>query len=97
MQVKASTRTGDEVEAHLTPDGVPRLLTRTPPPRGMVAARNWTAAGNPVIPRADWPKLAFARHRSDVPILDQGNTGECNPHAWTSALMCARSAGGQAF
>lgn len=81
--------TGHELPGFETPDGVVRMLGYRPSGAGMYAAR--PMLGNiPLIERKDI--IPFDRCRKNVPLMDQGQVGSCNPHGMSTALMLRRSA-----
>lgn len=82
------TEHGTEFPGIVTPDGKVRFLARVPGDAGLQFPR--LADNIPLIDRKDW--RPFSRHRKIVPILDQGQYGSCNGHAWVTALMRARAA-----
>ena len=90
----ATTSTGHELPAFITPDGRTRFLGAIPSGAAKMAAPLY-GASNPVIPRSEW--AAVKRPRGPVPILDQGQHGSCVGHGSTRAIMKLRSRAGLPF
>lgn len=77
-----------------------RYLTALPTPAShkVMALAPWSqATGIAPIPRADWPKRAFQRIHTEVPILDQDGQGACVAYAATAAAMLLRVRGGETY
>lgn len=91
--IDAKSQTGHDLPGFVTPDGQVRLLAALPN-KGTYKFTPYRAA-NPVLNKSEIK--SFARVRKDVPILNQGQVGSCNPHGATSANMRARSIAGQVF
>ncbi|MDB5312641.1 MAG: cysteine protease [Gemmataceae bacterium] len=75
-------------------DGHKRYLASIPSAGKMKAALpNYTAAGNPVLPRSEWFELS-RRDQFASWIFDQNGHGSCVGNGWTGGLMRARALAG---
>ena len=94
MLLTAPNASGEPMPALVTPDGVRRCLGAMPSGL-MKAAAPLFGVTNPVIPRADWEPTK--RPRGPVPVMDQGQHGDCVGFGSATAAMRARDSAGQDF
>lgn len=83
---------GTAVTHHVDTLGIVRRLGRKPP-----ASRQPLMRAVPLVPEAQWQQFKaqpYDYYPADVPFLDQGTYGACNPHATITGMHIIRSLNG---
>jgi hypothetical protein len=94
MLITAMNESGEAMPHFVTPDGQNRCLGAMPSGL-MKAAAPLFATKNPVLPRQDWAPVR--RNRGPVPVLNQGQFGDCTGFGSVTCVMRSRASAGQDF